>query len=110
MSSPRQPRTPRRVNSSQETPHTPKTPRLGTTNDEVETPLRIGHTNGVGNTNSDSVSVPATSPGVMLPPTSPLHAGNICDIDLSSPLNYGTPRLVFFFFLNICNLFNLKKL
>lgn len=42
--------------------------------------------------NSDSVNVP-TSPALQhLPATSPLPGGvNISEIDLSSPLNYGTP-------------------
>lgn len=40
---------------------------------------------------SDSVSIPPTSPAQPLAPTSPYTHLNLSDIDLSSPLNYGTP-------------------
>ena len=43
---------------------------------------------------SDNVSLPPTSPGVSLPATSPargLGANLMSEIDISSPLNYGTP-------------------
>lgn len=40
---------------------------------------------------SDSVSIPPTSPAQPLAPTSPYAHLNLSDIDLSSPLNYGTP-------------------
>ena len=62
------------------------------TNEEVQTPLRMGNR---ANANADNLSLPPTSPGgLTLPPTSPARGlgPNISEIDLSSPLNYGTPR------------------
>lgn len=65
-------------------------------NVETETPMRIGHHRYVGNNieeNSD-LNVP-TSPAnnsQNFQATSPFPASvHISDIDLSSPLNYGTP-------------------
>lgn len=78
-------------------PETPKTPSVGTTNNETETPLRIGNNRNTNSNivveNSDSISIPPTSPAYNLGAvTSPLPAGvNMSEIDLSSPLNYGTP-------------------
>lgn len=43
---------------------------------------------------SDNISLPPTSPGnISLPATSPARGlgANMSEIDLSSPLNYGTP-------------------
>lgn len=66
---------------------------------EHETPMRMGAPSrpGVVVENSDSLNVP-TSPVTSgrhqnaVPATSPLPGGvNISEIDLSSPLNYGTP-------------------
>lgn len=57
---------------------------------DVETPMRMG----ARTLASDNVSLPPTSPGgLSVPPTSPARGApvNMCDIDLSSPLNYGTP-------------------
>lgn len=67
----------------------------GTQNSEIETPMRMGanaRTNGATSVrveNSDGLNVP-TSPA--LAATSPMPSSvNLHDIDLSSPLNYGTP-------------------
>ena len=68
---------------------------LGTQSHETETPLRMGgasRVNGASVTveNSEGMTVP-TSP--MVPVTSPMpgSVNPMHDIDLSSPLNYGTP-------------------
>lgn len=89
--------------SSRSASNAPLTPSQGTQRtpnrnhgraNEVETPLRMGGNNRPGARsirveNSDSLNVP-TSP--VVPATSPLPAGvHVHDIDLSSPLNYGTP-------------------
>uniref|UniRef100_T1GXX9 MCM N-terminal domain-containing protein n=1 Tax=Megaselia scalaris TaxID=36166 RepID=T1GXX9_MEGSC len=79
-------------------PAEPKTPKRGTTaNNEVDTPMRMGANAPRSNqgTPSRERDVPASSPsgGVYLPATSPARAINVnmSEIDLSSPLNYGTP-------------------
>lgn len=73
---------------------------IGTEPSEVDTPMRMGvgarNRPGVVVENSDSLNVP-TSPSTpsrtqQIPATSPLPAGvTMSEIDLSSPLNYGTP-------------------
>lgn len=50
---------------------------------DTETPLRLGSNNRIGDAPTSPV-IPATSPMA----ASSVHAH---DIDLSSPLNYGTP-------------------
>ncbi|XP_053687480.1 DNA replication licensing factor MCM4 [Sabethes cyaneus] len=90
----------RQETGSQNTPS-----KQTTSNNETETPLRMGSRPQEANLgeNSDNVTVP-TSPavgvsgvGVMAPPTSPYVAAGgtgavgMSEIDLSSPLNYGTP-------------------
>lgn len=71
-----------------------RTPNRNVRGSDVETPLRMGGNAQNGGRSeriqsSDQVNVP-TSP--VIPATSPLPQGvNINDIDLSSPLNYGTP-------------------
>ncbi|EDS35571.1 DNA replication licensing factor MCM4 [Culex quinquefasciatus] len=103
MSSPARPSRGRRENGSQNTPL-----KQTTSNNETETPLRMGSRAPDANVvveNSDNVTVP-TSPAVergssaggMAPPTSPFGAGiagsnavGMSEIDISSPLNYGTP-------------------
>ncbi|XP_055536897.1 DNA replication licensing factor MCM4 [Wyeomyia smithii] len=98
-SPPRSSRTSRQETGSQNTPL-----KQTTSINETETPLRMG--NRVQEAiveNSDNVTVP-TSPavggsgmGVMAPPTSPYAAAagtgtvGMSEIDISSPLNYGTP-------------------
>lgn len=53
---------------------------------EVDTPMRMGsRANAGGAQNVGGVSVVSTSP---------VHNEGICDIDLSSPLNYGTPSSI----------------
>lgn len=55
--------------------------------------MNVGARNrpGVVVENSDSLAVP-TSPAQNIAATSPLPGGvNVSEIDLSSPLNYGTP-------------------
>lgn len=56
---------------------------------DVDTPMRMGP----GRVPSDNISLPPTSPAnISLPATSPARGlGNMSEIDLSSPLNYGTP-------------------
>ncbi|XP_058462166.1 DNA replication licensing factor MCM4 [Malaya genurostris] len=101
MSSPaRSSRGRRPEDGSQNTPM-----KQNTENVETETPLRMGSRTQEANVtveNSDNVTVP-TSPAVggsatgMAPPTSPFIAvggsGTVgmSEIDISSPLNYGTP-------------------
>lgn len=58
---------------------------------DAETPMRMGPRHGQA---SDNISLPPTSPGnISLPATSPARGlgANMSEIDLSSPLNYGTP-------------------
>ncbi|XP_041772486.1 DNA replication licensing factor MCM4 [Anopheles merus] len=99
MSSPaRSTRSRRGGDSSQE--NSQRTPmKQSTSNSETETPMRIGSsmpTNGasVAIESSDQVTVP-TSPAVDQPvvqATSPYgRAAGMSQIDISSPLNYGTP-------------------
>lgn len=63
---------------------------LAVNDHDTETPMRMGPRHA-----SDNVNIPPTSPGanVSLPATSPARglAANVSEIDLSSPLNYGTP-------------------
>ncbi|XP_055374782.1 DNA replication licensing factor MCM4 [Condylostylus longicornis] len=55
---------------------------------QQDTPMRMGP----NATNNDNISISQTSPNRTLPPTSPGRFGsNMSEIDLSSPLNYGTP-------------------
>lgn len=62
---------------------------------EVDTPMRDGSSRNMLQQDSDAVSVAATSPGSHLTHPSPYHGGlDISDIDLSSPLNYGTPSSI----------------
>ncbi|XP_026463702.1 DNA replication licensing factor MCM4-like [Ctenocephalides felis] len=102
-------RTPsRRTQQSQDGPQTPSgvsrrgrtpvKPVPGQSQDSVaSTPMKWGrNANSNRNENvtvsgSDSVSIPPTSPAQPLAPTSPYAHLNLSDIDLSSPLNYGTP-------------------
>lgn len=75
---------------------------IAITTDQTETPLRIGNRTrdaSVVVENSDNVTVP-TSPAIggsaMAPPTSPFNVigsgpVGMSEIDISSPLNYGTP-------------------
>lgn len=91
MSSPRTPRGGR-------VPRGQRTPRAehGENGDlEIDTPMRDGSSRNMQQ-DSDAVSVAATSPGSHLTHPSPYHAGglDISDIDLSSPLNYGTPSSI----------------
>lgn len=78
-------------------PAEPKTPQRGTTSNEVDTPMRMGSNAPRSNqgTPSRDRDIPASSPsgGVYLPATSPARPMNVnmSEIDLSSPLNYGTP-------------------
>lgn len=101
MSSPaRSTRGRRQENDSQSTPS-----KQTTSNNESETPLRMGSRSQNPNVvveSSDNVTVP-TSPAVggsgtgMAAPTSPFNAVGgsapvgLSEIDISSPLNYGTP-------------------
>ncbi|XP_055919895.1 DNA replication licensing factor MCM4 [Eupeodes corollae] len=67
-----------------------RTPTRRPSAQDAETPMRMG-ARAVA---SDNVSLPPTSPGgLSVPPTSPARAApiNMSEIDLSSPLNYGTP-------------------
>ncbi|XP_058837932.1 DNA replication licensing factor MCM4 [Topomyia yanbarensis] len=101
MSSPaRSNRGRRQENGSQNTPL-----KQTTSNDETETPLRMGNRSQAANVvveNSDNVTVPTSpaaggSAAAMAPPTSPYvavggsGAVGMSEIDISSPLNYGTP-------------------
>lgn len=68
------------------------TPQRRTGNNPVDTPLRWGgrHTNEtIAPSSEDHSSVPISSPTIPVQ-TSPLAAG-MSEIELSSPLNYGTP-------------------
>lgn len=58
--------------------------------------MRDGSSRNITQQDSDAVSLAATSPGSHLAHPSPYHAGglDISDIDLSSPLNYGTPSSI----------------
>ncbi|KAH8416172.1 hypothetical protein KR222_009734 [Zaprionus bogoriensis] len=66
-----------------------RTPTRGIPAQDVETPMRMGP----GRVPMDNISLPPTSPAnISLPATSPARGlGNMSEIDLSSPLNYGTP-------------------
>ncbi|BFG03376.1 DNA replication licensing factor MCM4 [Drosophila madeirensis] len=69
-----------------------RTPTRGIASQDVETPMRMGP--GRAARPSDNISLPPTSPGnISLPATSPARGlgANMSEIDLSSPLNYGTP-------------------
>ncbi|XP_012289041.1 DNA replication licensing factor MCM4 [Orussus abietinus] len=94
----RNPKTPSRTPSLQGTPSKNSTPskngssQKGPGSVSADTPLRWGsrHTQNVISASSeDPANVVASSPVHALQ-TSPLHAG-VSEIDLSSPLNYGTP-------------------
>lgn len=67
------------------------------TQDSIITPMRMPSTrprNGVNVIveNSDSIQTSPAPRNVELQPTSPFAGGvNMSEIDLSSPLNYGTP-------------------
>lgn len=63
----------------------------GRSENSVDTPLRYGNRQAPGTVaeSSEGQSVPASSPNRLLQ-TSPI-AGGMSEIDLSSPLNYGTP-------------------
>ncbi|KAI8037147.1 hypothetical protein M5D96_009894 [Drosophila gunungcola] len=70
-----------------------RTPTRGVVTHDVETPMRMGP-GRAGVRPSDNISLPPTSPGnISLPATSPARGlgANMSEIDLSSPLNYGTP-------------------
>ncbi|EDW61876.1 DNA replication licensing factor MCM4 [Drosophila virilis] len=69
-----------------------RTPTRGIAAQDVETPMRMGPGRAPGRP-SDNISLPPTSPAnVSLPATSPARGlGGMSEIDLSSPLNYGTP-------------------
>ncbi|KAH8284658.1 hypothetical protein KR018_010716 [Drosophila ironensis] len=70
-----------------------RTPQRGIASQDVETPMRLGP-GRTGVRPSDNISLPPTSPGnISLPATSPARGlgANMSEIDLSSPLNYGTP-------------------
>lgn len=58
--------------------------------------MRDGSSRNMAQLDSDAVSVAGTSPGSHLANPSPYPAGglDISDIDLSSPLNYGTPSSI----------------
>lgn len=57
---------------------------------DVETPMRMGV--GQGDHHGPDINLPPTSPAhVSIAATSPAAAGNTSDVDMSSPLNYGTP-------------------
>ena len=59
---------------------------------DAETPMRMGPNQHAQP--SDNISLPPTSPGhITLPATSPARGLGVSmsEIDLSSPLNYGTP-------------------
>lgn len=90
------------VRGSQTPVRTPRNRNGNAADSEVETPMRGGaggrSRNGTANImveNSDSLNVPTSPAGgmVAIPPTSPLPGAinNMSEIDLSSPLNYGTP-------------------
>ncbi|XP_043464971.1 DNA replication licensing factor MCM4 [Leptopilina heterotoma] len=85
----RSPTTPSSVNRNQNGNVTPSKP--GPSNNSVDTPLRYGNRKAPGTVaeSSEGQSVPASSPNRLLQ-TSPI-AGGMSEIDLSSPLNYGTP-------------------
>ncbi|XP_059613524.1 DNA replication licensing factor MCM4 [Phlebotomus argentipes] len=85
MPSPRGFTTPRAANGFRTPQHE------AAASDDSETPMRIGGGRGQ---NGDNVSLAATSPAVSnFAGASPFYGGNvdIQGIDLSSPLNYGTP-------------------
>ena len=96
MSSPvRTPTTPtvRNGTSQRSSQRTPSRSRRAATNGtETDTPMRMGGRTqpGIVVENSDSVNVPTSPAAQNIPATSPA-ANNISEIDLSSPLNYGTP-------------------
>lgn len=79
-------------------PRGQRTPRAdhGDNEEVFDTPMRDGSSRNIIQQESDAVSVAATSPGSHLTHPSPYHAGglDISDIDLSSPLNYGTPSSI----------------
>ncbi|XP_037827334.1 DNA replication licensing factor MCM4 [Lucilia sericata] len=69
-----------------------KTPTRSINVQDAETPMRMGPNQHAQP--SDNISLPPTSPGnISLPATSPARGlgANMSEIDLSSPLNYGTP-------------------
>lgn len=65
---------------------------IGIAAQDVDTPMRMGPGRVPGRA-SDNISLPPTSPAnISLPATSPARGlGGMSEIDLSSPLNYGTP-------------------
>lgn len=67
-------------------------PPLAINAPDAETPMRMGPNHGQASA-SDNISLPPTSPNISLPATSPARGlgANMSEIDLSSPLNYGTP-------------------
>ncbi|XP_023162902.1 DNA replication licensing factor MCM4 [Drosophila hydei] len=69
-----------------------RTPTRRIATQDVDTPMRMGPGRVPGRA-SDNISLPPTSPAnVSLPATSPARGlGGMSEIDLSSPLNYGTP-------------------
>ncbi|KAL7735926.1 hypothetical protein ACLKA6_002369 [Drosophila palustris] len=69
-----------------------RTPTRRIASQDVDTPMRMGPGRVPGRP-SDNISLPPTSPAhVSLPATSPARGlGGMSEIDLSSPLNYGTP-------------------
>ncbi|TDG47057.1 hypothetical protein AWZ03_006494 [Drosophila navojoa] len=69
-----------------------RTPTRGIAAQDVDTPMRMGPGRVPGRA-SDNISLPPTSPAnISLPATSPARGlGGMSEIDLSSPLNYGTP-------------------
>ncbi|XP_017777636.1 PREDICTED: DNA replication licensing factor MCM4 [Nicrophorus vespilloides] len=103
MSSPRAPRTPRRNqpetptrrssrNAGGQTPrrNPPSTPRRtpAKNSDDITTPMKWGKGKQSQESSSD---VAPTSPAQSIIATSPAAGLGMSEIDLSSPLNYGTP-------------------
>ncbi|XP_018783057.1 PREDICTED: DNA replication licensing factor MCM4 [Bactrocera latifrons] len=63
--------------------------------DATDTPMRMGPTTQRQSQQPSEISLPPTSPGgLSLPATSPARALGMSEIDLSSPLNYGTPSSI----------------
>ncbi|XP_015586972.1 DNA replication licensing factor MCM4 [Cephus cinctus] len=74
------------------TPSKTGTPQRGASSSTIDTPLRWGSLRSqqtIAASSDGPASIPASSPNHILQ-TSPIAAG-ISEIDLSSPLNYGTP-------------------
>lgn len=76
--------------AASETPKKRSTPSKPSASDDAGTPMKYGNRRTPHDTKGSSV-IPPSSPVQSVNATSPAAALGMSDIDLSSPLNYGTP-------------------